>query len=137
MKIRRYSELKALASYEDRFQYLRLYGKVGHDTFAYDRYLNQTLYHLKEWQSARRDVIVRDNGCDMGMPGYEIHDRIIVHHMNPITAKMILDRDPRVFDPENLITVSFQTHNLIHYGVEKVRDKKPVIRTRNDTCPWK
>ena len=135
--IRRYSELRALSTFEERFDYLRLAGIVGNSTFGYDRYLNQILYHDAEWKRARNIVIARDNGCDLGVPGFEIFDKVIVHHMNPITMEMINERDPKVFDPEYLITVSHRTHNAIHYGTDTRSIKGPTVRTKNDTCPWK
>lgn len=137
MKIRRYSELIKIDSYEDRFEYLKLGGSVGEATFGYDRYLNQVFYASKEWKKARRDIIIRDDGCDLGDKGRPIKKYIIVHHMNAITPEQIERRDPALFDPEYLICVSEMTHKAIHYGdsdllVKTVPDRKP-----NDTCPWR
>ena len=138
MTIRRYSELAKLKTFEERFEYLNLKGQVGKETFGYDRYLNQMLYKLPEWRSARDKTIIRDNGCDLGVEDREIHGRAIVHHMNPITVEGILNRDPRVFDPEYLITTVHDTHNAIHYGDKRLlTSSSPVERTQNDTCPWK
>ena len=132
-----YSELIALPTYLERYRYLRIGGKVGQETFGYDRYLNQILYTSDEWRSFRNDIIVRDKGCDLGCAGYELHSRIIVHHINPITVEDVLNRDPKVFDPENVICVSHNTHQAIHYGDETMLPQLPVERTRNDTCPWR
>ena len=136
-KNKSYSELCMISSFEDRFKYLRLGGKVGESTFGYDRYLNQILYHDSEWQSARQRVILRDNGFDLGMGEYPINGTIYVHHLNPITKKDILERASCLFDPENLICCSKRTHDAIHYGDESLLAKVPIERVRNDTCPWK
>ena len=135
--VRRYSELRRLSTFDERFAYLRLAGIVGASTFGFDRYLNQILYHDSAWKSARNIVIARDNGCDLGIPGFEIYDRIIVHHMNPLTVEMINARDPAVFDPEFLITVSDRTHNAIHYGASGHMETGFADRKPGDTCPWK
>lgn len=134
---KRYSELSTIPTYEERFKYLQLKGAVGNDTFGYDRYLNQILYNSPEWKRLRNRIIIRDNGCDLGCEGYEIYGRILIHHMNPITVEDIVSRDPIVFDPENLICVSHNTHNAIHYGDENLLIMAPVERTKNDTCPWR
>lgn len=134
---KRYSELIAIPTYEERFKYLQLKGAVGNDTFGYDRYLNQILYNSPEWKRLRNQIIIRDNGRDLGCEGYEIYGRILIHHMNPITVENIVSRDPIVFDPENLICVSHNTHNAIHYGDENLLIMAPVERTKNDTCPWR
>lgn len=135
---RRYSELIKLPTFEERFQYLKLDGTVGASTFGFDRYLNQVFYRSPEWKKLRNEIILRDNGCDLGMEGYEIHGQpIIIHHMNPITAEEIEHRDSTIFDPEFLITTVLNTHNAIHYGDESLLPKKPVMRTPNDTCPWR
>lgn len=115
-----YSELITLPTFEERYRYLRRAGIVGEETFGSHRYLNQAYYTSAEWRSARNHVIIRDNGCDLGMEGFEINDRIYVHHINPITEEDILDRSPALFDPENLICVSFNTHQAIHYGDESM-----------------
>lgn len=135
--IKTYSELITIPTFIDRFKYLQLNGSVGSDTFGYDRYLNQILYSSKEWKRCRRDIIIRDEGCDLACEGFTIHGRILIHHINPITVQDILDRNPIVFDPENLITVTHDTHNAIHYGDEGLLVTSPIIRTSNDTCPWK
>ena len=136
--IRSYSELSKLKTFEERFNYLKLDGIVGQDKFGFDRYMNQWLYHnSKEWKATRRNVIVRDNGCDLGVEGYEIHDRIIVHHINPITIEDLLNHNPIIFDLDNLICVTHNTHNAIHYGDKKLLVRAPVERSKNDTCPWK
>lgn len=134
---KRYSELSTIPTYEERFKYLQLKGAVGNDTFGYDRYLNQILYNSPEWKRLRNQIIIRDNGRDLGCDGYEIYGRILIHHMNPITVEDIVSRDPIVFDPENLICVSHNTHNAIHYGDENLLIMAPVERTKNDTCPWR
>ena len=135
--IRTYSELKRLSTFEERYDYLKIGGKVGEETFGFDRYLNQMLYKTPEWQSVRNDVIVRDNGCDLGVEGYDIVGKIMVHHMNPITIDDILNRMDYVLNPEYLICCSMNTHNAIHYGNEDMLPKAPIERSRNDTCPWK
>lgn len=137
MNIKRYSELITIPTYEERFQYLQLKGAVGKDTFGYDRYLNQILYNSPEWKRLRNQIIIRDNGCDLGCEGYEIYGRVLIHHMNPITVEDVVSRNPIVFDPENLICVSHNTHNAIHYGDESLLILAPVERTKNDTCPWR
>lgn len=137
MILRTYSELSKLKNFEDRFQYLRLDGIVGEETFGFDRYLNQILYQSDEWKRRRRDIIIRDNGCDLGCEGFEVHGRILIHHINPITVDDIVDRNPKVFDPENLILTSHNTHQAIHYGNEDLLIRTPVERSKNDTCPWR
>lgn len=134
---RTYSELSKLETFEERYEYLRLDGVVGESTFGYDRYLNQILYKIPEWRAARDVVIIRDNGCDLGIEGREINGRIIVHHMNPITVEDIINRNPKVFDPEYLVSTTHRTHNAIHYGDEDQLLKGPIERTEHDTCPWK
>lgn len=137
MTSKTYSELIAIPTYEDRFRYLQLQGAVGKDTFGYDRYLNQVLYNSQEWKRFRSEIIIRDNGCDLAFEGYDIHGRILVHHINPITVDDVVNRNPLVFDPENVICVTHNTHNAIHYGDESLLITAPIERTRNDTCPWK
>lgn len=137
MKIKTYSELISIPTYLERYQYLRIGGKVGEETFGFDRYLNQTLYRSAEWQRFRREMIVRDNGMDMAFDGYDIGGVILLHHINPITERDIVRRDPKIFDPENVICVSLNTHNAIHYGDESLLNLGPVIRTKYDTCPWR
>lgn len=135
--IRTYSELSALQTFIDRYNYLRLGGIVGDVSFGFDRYLNQTLYRSKEWKNVRDKVIVRDGGFDMGMEGWPVGDKILIHHMNPITEEDIVKRNPVIFDPEYLICVSHMTHNAIHYGDSGLLPKPPIERRPNDTCPWK
>lgn len=136
--IRTYSELITFHSFEERFRYLKLDGKVGVDTYGFDRYLNQQFYqHDPMWRSSRDTVIIRDNGCDLGVEGYEIHGKIIVHHMNPITMDDIIQKRDWIYDPEFLICTVHNTHNAIHYGDEHLLTKAPIVRTKNDTCPWK
>ena len=134
--IKCYTELRRLKSFEERYRYLRLSANVGDNTFGYDRYLNQMLYTSKKWLNIRDSIIIRDLGCDLGIEDYEIRGKIIVHHMNPITIEDIeLDRD-EVFDPEFLICTTHDTHNAIHFGNESLLPRLPIIRRRNDTCPW-
>lgn len=137
MIIKSYSKMLTFPTLEERFRYLELKGSVGKDTFGYDRYLNQILYHSGEWKSFRNDIIIRDNGCDLACEGHEIHKRILVHHINPITVEDVLNRSPMVFDPENVVCVSHITHNAIHYGDENLLITAPVERSQNDTCPWR
>ena len=137
MIIKTYSELIAFPTYEERFRYLQLKGAVGKDTFGYDRYLNQILYNSQEWKRFRDKIIIRDNGCDLACEGYDIHGRILVHHINPIRVDDVVNRNPIVFDPENVVCVTHNTHNAIHYGDESLLILAPVERTKNDTCPWK
>lgn len=138
MIIRTYSELITLPTFEERFNYLKLDGKVGEETFGFDRYLNQQFYkNDPEWKEIRRYVIIRDNGCDLGIPGREIQKRILIHHMNPITKDDILRRSKFLLDPEYLISTVKNTHDAIHYGDEGLLILDPIIRYKNDTCPWK
>lgn len=135
--IRTYSELMRLPTFEERFRYLKLDGLVGKDTFGFDRYLNQEFYRSKEWKEVRDFVIVRDNGCDLGMDGYEIVGRIYIHHMNPITVNDIVHSSDFLLNPDYLVCVSHNTHNAVHYGDEDLLVTAPVERRKNDTCPWK
>lgn len=136
--MRTYSELIKLPTFEERFEYLKLDGEVGKDTFGFERYLNQLLYHLPEWKDIRRKVIVRDEGCDLAIPDREIYGLVMVHHMNPITIEDVEEHNLDVFDPEYLITVSKLTHNAIHYGDENLLiESKLVERSPDDTCPWR
>ena len=137
MILKTYSELSKLKTFEDRFRYLRLDGIVGEETFGFDRYLNQILYQSKEWKQCRRGIIIRDNGCDLGCEGFEVHGRILIHHINPITVDDIVNRNPKVFDPENLILTSHNTHQAIHYGNEDLLVTAPIERSKNDTSPWR
>ena len=135
--IRTYSELIKLPTFEERFDYLRLDGVVGKDTFGFDRYLNQQFYRSSEWKRIRNQVIVRDNGCDLGIDEYEIHGRILIHHMNPISIEDLQYMSDLLMDPEYLICVSHRTHNAIHYGDESLIVTAPIERSQNDTCPWR
>lgn len=137
MSIRTYSELIKFDTFLDRFKYLRLDGQVGRDTFGFDRYLNQILYNCQDWQDVRGDVIIRDNGCDLGIEGREINKGIIVHHMNPITLDDIKNRNPKIFDREFLISTTLRTHNAIHYGDANGLTSDPIERRPNDTIPWR
>lgn len=130
-----YKELSRLKTFEERYDYLRLKGVVGERTFGSNRYLNQALYHSDEWKRLKREIIVRDNGCDLGVEGYEIRDRIYIHHMNPITKADILDRNPKVLDPNNLICCSYNTHQAIHYGDKSLLNLL-VERRPGDTKLW-
>ena len=135
--IKTYSELITLPTFLERFRYLKLGGLVGKETFGFDRYLNQTLYRSVEWKRFRRDVILRDMGMDLACDGYEIVGKIMVHHIGPLTIQDIIRRDPKIFDPENVICTSMNTHNAIHYGDESLLITEPIARTKNDTCPWR
>ena len=137
MSIKTYSELITLPTFEERYEYLRLHGKVGEATFGFDRYLNQIFYRATEWKRIRNEVIIRDMGCDLGIEGRDIYDKILVHHMNPITMKDIVDRSQYLLDPEYLICTSKTTHDAIHYGDESLLIIMPNERRKNDTCPWK
>lgn len=134
---RSYLELIELKTFEDRFDYLQLGGVVGAMTFGSSRQLNQALYQSYEWKKIRDVIILRDNGCDLGIEGYDIFGHAYIHHLNPITKKQILDRDPILFDPNNLITVSYQTHQAIHYGDKSILLLDPVERFANDVAPWR
>jgi len=133
-----YTELISLPTIEERFEYLKCTGVVGEDTFGGHRYLNQRFYTSPEWKQFRNQIIIRDSGCDMGFSGQEINGKIIIHHINPITIEDIVNRNPRVLDPENAVCVSEITHKLIHYGeVDNYkRATQYTPRTPNDTCPW-
>ena len=126
-----------LPTFQERYRYLQIGGRVGKETFGFDRYLNQMLYRTPEWKRFRRDMIVRDNGCDLGCEGYEIYGNVLVHHINPITVEDVINRNPCIFDPNNVICTSLNTHNAIHYGDETLLITEPVVRKPNDTCPWK
>lgn len=137
MSTKTYSELITIPTFEERFQYLQLKGSVGKDTFGYDRYLNQVLYSSPEWKRLRNQIIIRDGACDLACEGYDIHGRILIHHLNPITVDDVLARSRKVFDPDNLVCVTHSTHNAIHYGDANLLVTGPIIRTKNDTCPWR
>ncbi|MBO7449818.1 MAG: hypothetical protein J6U54_05565 [Clostridiales bacterium] len=134
-----YNELIKIDSFEDRYEYLKIGGKVGSDTFGYERYLNQVLYNSPEWKSFRDKIIIRDNGCDLGIDDRKIPKgvMILVHHINPITIDDIRERNFSIFDPNNVICTTFQTHNAIHFGSSDLLYHDPVERKPNDTCPWR
>lgn len=136
--IKTYSQLIQLPTFEERFRYLKLDGTVGEETFGFDRYLNQVFYSSAEWKKFRRDIIVRDMGCDLGIADREIGGLIMIHHLNPIALEDILKRNVKVLlNPENVICTSANTHRAIHYGDENLLIKAPIERTKNDTCPWR
>lgn len=136
--IRTYSELISLPTFEERYEYLRLDGIVCEETFGFDRYINQEFYQRsQEWKRIRDHVIIRDQACDLGIEGREIRGKIIVHHMNPITKEDILNRSDFLLNPEYLICTLKSTHDAIHYGDENLLIKGPIVRTANDTCPWR
>lgn len=148
MSIKTYSELITLPSFEERFEYLKLDGQVGKETFGYDRYLNQILYNSQEWRHFRNEIIIRDNACDLACEDHEISSwrdengrihgqKILIHHINPITVDDVINRSSIVFDPENTITTILSTHNAIHYGDESLLPKVPIERSKNDMCPWR
>lgn len=133
---RTYSELSRIESFEERYRYLALRGRVGESTFGFDRWVNQSFYRSREWRQVRDQIIVRDNGCDLGVEGYEIHHGLYIHHLNPITLRQIEEGDPCILDPENLITVTHNTHNAIHYGDERMLPRPLVERRPGDTKLW-
>lgn len=136
--MRSYSELIKLPTFEERFDYLRLDGEIGEETFGFDRYMNQSFYRCGEWKRVRDKVIVRDNGCDLGISDRQLYDNIIIHHMNPVTREDLINKSHLLMDPEYLICVSKNTHNAIHYGDESLLVSTQIIERRpNDTCPWK
>lgn len=135
-RIRSYSELRSIETLEDRFKYLALRGSVGQATFGFDRYINQQFYVSKQWRDVRNHVIVRDNGCDLGVEGYDIHERITIHHLNPMTPADIIEGDMSILDPEFLITTTLPTHNAIHYGDERQLPRPFVERRPGDTKLW-
>lgn len=137
MSIRTYSELITLPTFEERYKYARLGGRVGESTFGYERYLNQLFYESKEWRDFRRSIIIRDRGCDLGVLDREISGLIMIHHLNPISVDDILQRRECLLDPENAICASPNTHRAIHYGDESLLIKAPIVRSKNDTCPWR
>ena len=132
-----YTDLIQLPTFEERYQYLRLGGLVGQDTFGFDRYLNQKFYHSHEWKQIRNKIIIRDEGRDLAMPGYELDHGIYIHHMNPIKAYDLINVPDDILNPEYLICVSKRTHDAIHFGDSSLLPKLPIKRTPNDTCPWK
>ena len=136
MRIRTYTELRRFETFEDRYEYLRLGGEVGQTTFGFDRWLNQQLYSSYQWRRARDQVIVRDEGCDLGVPGFELEIGLLVHHMNPLTPEDIENGEEWIFDPEFLIVTSKRTHNAIHFGDRSLLPRAPVERTPGDTTLW-
>ena len=137
MSIRTYSELITLPTFEERFKYLQLNGQVGESTFGFDRYMNQVFYRSQKWKSIRDFVIIRDCGCDLGVEGYDIHGKIIIHHMNPFSMRDIETESDFLLNPDFLICTTHNTHNAIHYGDENLLVTAPIERTKNDTCPWR
>ena len=137
MSIRTYSQLIRLPTFEDRFEYLKLKGSVGKDTFGHDRYLNQIFYSSMEWRRLRDEIIIRDNGCDLGIEGRQIGGKVYIHHLHPLDVNDILTHSEYLVNPEYLICVSFETHNAIHYGDINLLPRDPIERKRNDTCPWR
>ena len=135
--IRTYSELIRLETFEERYRYLRLGGLVGSSTFGHDRYLNQSLYRSPEWKRFRREIIIRDEGCDLAMDGYSIISGIVVHHLTPLTIEDVEELSSAVFDPEKAVCVSHRTHEAIHFGDETLLPKLPIERVPGDTCPWR
>lgn len=136
MMFRTFSELSRLETFEERYRYLALRGQVGETTFGFDRYMNQKFYTSTQWRNVRNHIIIRDNACDLGVEGYDIHSRLVIHHMNPMTAADISHGDPAILDPEFLIATTHQTHNAIHYGDEALLPKPPVERKPGDTNLW-
>lgn len=134
--LKTYSQLIKLKSFDDRYEYLKLSGEVGVSTFGFDRHINQLFYKSYEWRSIRRDVIIRDNGCDLGVDGYDIYTTLLIHHMNPITQKDIMHGDPAIIDPEYLITTTKKTHNAIHFGDSRYEPSVVIERSANDTQLW-
>lgn len=132
-----YSELITLPTFIERFRYLKLDGSIGMDTFGHDRWLNQVLYRSPEWKRFRNGIIIRDNGCDLGCEDRPIFGKILIHHINPLTIEDVLNRDPKIFDEENVISTILLTHNALHYGDESILYQDPITRQPNDTCPWK
>ena len=137
MSIRTYSELITFPTFEERFKYLQLNGQVGESTFGFDRYMNQVFYRSQKWKSIRDFVIIRDCGCDLGVEGYDIHGKIIIHHMNPLSMRDIETESEFLLNPDFLICTTHTTHNAIHYGDENLLVTAPIERTKNDTCPWR
>lgn len=136
MKIRRYSELRRYESFDDRFEYLKLGGEVGQSTFGFDRHINQKFYQSAQWKNVRRRVILRDEGCDLGVPGYELNGAYVVHHMNPMSVDDIIHGEDWILDPEYLICVTEETHNAIHYGDRSLLRTEFIERTPGDTKLW-
>lgn len=136
-EVRNYTDLCRFGTIEERFEYLRLNGEVGEELFGYARYLNQEFYHGSRWYDARDRVIIRDGGYDLGVPGWKIAGNIYVHHMNPVTLEMLRNDDPLLYDPENLISCSYRTHQAVTLGLKELLPKPIIVRRPNDTCPWR
>lgn len=134
--MKNYRELRRLDTFDERFEYLRLHGEVGQLTFGYERYLNQVLYHSREWKYVKKEIVLRDNARDLGIEGYEIHGQLLIHHINPISIEDIELGSDCIFDPDNLITTVLATHNAIHYGNVALLPRLPVVRNKRDTCLW-
>ena len=137
MLLKSYRNVILLPTILDRFEYLRIKANVGDPTFGFDRFINQDFYQSREWRQVRMKVIARDEGCDLGMPDYPIGGKVIIHHINPITAEDIENASDLLFDLDNLICVSESTHNAIHFGDETLLPAEPIIRRPGDTCPWR
>lgn len=133
---RSYRELSRIPTFEERYRYLRLQGRVGMDTFGHDRYMNQILYASAEWKRFRREILIRDEGCDLGIPDRVIQGKVLIHHINPLTVEDLEKRSYAIFDPDNVICVSHMTHQAIHYGDEALLPKDPIERRPGDHCPW-
>lgn len=133
---RSYMELSRIPTFEERYRYLRLQGRVGMDTFGHDRYMNQILYASAEWKRFRREILIRDEGCDLGIPDRVIQGKVLIHHINPLTVEDLEKRSYAIFDPDNVICVSHMTHQAIHYGDEALLPKDPIERRPGDHCPW-
>jgi len=133
---RSYSELSQFETFEERYAYLLLRGDVGRATFGFDRYLNQMFYGSREWKQIRHFVVARDNACDLGVPGFEVNDRLLVHHMNPLTKEIVIYGDELTLDPENLITTTLLTHNALHFGNASFKPRTMIQRSRGDTRLW-
>lgn len=136
MQTRTFTELSRLPTFEDRYRYLALRGQVGASTFGFDRWVNQQFYRSRQWKQIRQHIILRDNGCDLGVEGYDIYDRIIIHHMNPMDVDDIVHSDDSILDPEFLISTAHATHNAIHYGDEKLLPRPLAVREPGDTALW-
>ena len=137
MTSKSYLELITIPTFEERFEYLKLDGAVGKETFGYDRYLNQAFYSSKEWKDFRKRILIRDNGCDLACEGYELPSGIVIHHINPIDIEDVINRPWVLLDPNNAICTCHNTHNAIHYGDKNLLVTTPIVRTANDTCPWR
>lgn len=134
---RTYSELLTIKTYEGRFEYLKLDGSVGRETFGSERYLNQAFYRSKEWRRFRRQILIRDDGCDLAIPGRDIFSRVIIHHLEPLRPEDLARNTAALMDPENVVCVAYMTHQAIHYGDSGLLCLDPIVRRPNDTCPWK